>query len=251
MLLHFYGFLLGFGILVGIFFIVKTVNNPYYQVAKSYIDQVLLWMLLPGLIGARLYHVIDYWEYYVVDPSQIIFVWQGGLGIFGAIIGAAFGLWLFVKYKKISLELFGKGLDLLAIVLSIGQAIGRWGNYFNQELYGLPTNMPWGIYIRPENRLPGYELFSHFHPLFLYESLWTLFIFLILWRRIKNNKASGTIFLLYLTFYSFGRFWLEFLRLDPWQMGIFTVGQLFSLVLAFFSLLGLVWMFRLDKRQRS
>jgi len=142
-------------------------------------------------------------------------------------------------------------LDLGVVGLSIGQAIGRWGNYFNQELYGLPTSLPWGIYIRLENRLPGFENFTHFHPLFLYESIGCFAIFLILIKKtpilkikyqiskthIKNKKTPkrGSIFFQYLFLYSLMRFWLEFLRIDSWKWGFLGAAQWISLGLMLIS----------------
>ncbi len=184
----------------------------------------LIWALIFGVIGARLYHVftpsqsllaqgIDT-RYYLTHPLDLIAVWQGGLGIPGAVAGGALGLYIFAKRRKLD---FRELLDMAAPGLALAQAIGRWGNYVNQELYGPPTDLPWGIYISPQNRLPGYEAFERFHPLFLYESLWNLanFIFLWwLWRRLGKRLHKGDLFLVYLVAYPLGRFMLEFLRLD-------------------------------------
>ena len=153
-----------------------------------------------GAIGARLYHVIDEWQFYSQNPALII--GGRGLGIFGAVIGGAIGLIIYTKLRK-----FGtlRWLDITAPGLLLAQAIGRWGNFFNQELYGYPTDLPWGIYINPVNRLSGYESFSHFHPLFLYESLWNLVgfsILMILGRKLQNRLIDGDIFFLYVIYYS-------------------------------------------------
>jgi phosphatidylglycerol:prolipoprotein diacylglycerol transferase len=217
---NFYGFFIGLGMLMGVLVVEKIQSrlsgvNDWQSAAN-----IFPWALIPGIIGARFYHVIDYWQYYEKNPWQILAIWEGGLGIFGGIIGGVIGLAVFAKtqdlksFKKYFLSL----LDLGAVGLAIGQAIGRWGNFFNQELYGWPTNLPWGIFIKPENRLAGFEAFSHFHPLFLYESLGCLIIFIILLRAIR--KRGGGVFFLYVFLYSFLRFWLEFLRIEGWEIKI-------------------------------
>ncbi len=170
-----------------------------------------------GIIGARLYHVIDQWDYYIHNPGLII--GGRGLGIFGAIIGGALGLIIYTWWKKLNTL---RWLDIVAPGLILAQAIGRWGNFFNQELYGYPTDLPWAIYIDPAHRLPGYENYTHFHPLFLYESLWNLLgfaILMLLGRKLRSRLRDGDIFFLYVIHYSIGRFFLEGLKLDVWTLG--------------------------------
>ncbi|HET7011645.1 MAG TPA: prolipoprotein diacylglyceryl transferase [Anaerolineales bacterium] len=184
----------------------------------------LLWVLAFGIIGARLWHVftpsktlldmgIDT-RYYLTHPLDILLTWRGGLGMPGAILGGVFGMYLFARRRKLKLvEL----LDYAAPGVPLAQAIGRWGNFVNQELYGPPSDLPWAIFIRPENRMAGYESFERFHPLFLYESIWNLALFGVLywlWRRHRNWFRPPDLFLLYLVGYGVGRFLLEFLRLD-------------------------------------
>ncbi len=125
-------------------------------------------------------------------------------------------------------------LDILASADALGQAIGRWGNYFNQELYGAPSNLPWAIYIDPQHRLPGFENVAYYHPLFLYESLWNLAnVVFLLWlaRRFSTRLKSGDIFLVYMITYPFARFMLEFLRLDSSQLAGINDNQALALVL--------------------
>jgi phosphatidylglycerol:prolipoprotein diacylglycerol transferase len=181
----------------------------------------LIWALVAGVIGARLYHVFTpslstgiTVGYYLTHPLDIIDMRNGGLGIPGAVAGGAFGLYLFARRRKVDLRML---LDVTAPGLALAQAIGRWGNFVNQELYGPPTDLPWGIYIRPENRLPGYTQFDRFQPLFLYESLWNLAnagLLYWLWRTRRQQLLPGDLFLIYLVTYPVGRFFLEFLRLD-------------------------------------
>jgi phosphatidylglycerol:prolipoprotein diacylglycerol transferase len=155
-------------------------------------------------------------------------VWHGGLGIFGGILGGGVGLWIYTRKK----DIFLKMLDLVAFGLPIGQAIGRWGNFFNQELYGKPTSLPWGIYIRPENRLLSVIEYERFQPLFLYESLWCLGVFGALHWLVKDKVVKlgkGGVFIFYLGLYGLGRFFLEFLRIESWKIYGVNVAQAISL----------------------
>ncbi|MFH0942971.1 MAG: prolipoprotein diacylglyceryl transferase [Candidatus Beckwithbacteria bacterium] len=214
---HLYGLMIGLGVLVGSW----AASKKYREVWDG-----LLWAVGGGIIGARLYHVIDYWSYYSQNLTKIIAVWQGGMGIFGGILGGALGLLIFSQSKKKWLKL----LDAGALGLPLGQAIGRWGNFFNQELYGYPSTLPWAIYIKPENRLVQFMDYKYFQPLFLYESLWCLSVFIILWRLSRRwPLGQGKWLAAYLFLYGLGRFFLEFLRLNPWQIGGINVGQAISL----------------------
>jgi phosphatidylglycerol:prolipoprotein diacylglycerol transferase len=189
----------------------------------------LIWALILGIIGARLYHIFTPSKssldagidtmYYLTHPLSIIWtpgVGPGlrGLGIPGAIFGGAVGIYIFTRRRKID---FLMAVDVSSPGLALAQVIGRWGNFINQELYGKPTDLPWKIFISPENRIRGYEAVEYFHPLFLYESLWSLGnLLLLLWlpRKLGSRLKSGDIFLVYLITYPMGRLLLEFLRLD-------------------------------------
>jgi phosphatidylglycerol:prolipoprotein diacylglycerol transferase len=202
----------------------------------------LIWALVFGVIGARLYHIftpsqslldqgIDT-RYYLTHPLDILTTWRGGLGMPGALAGGVLGLYLFARRQKLHLLSL---LDAASPGVALAQAIGRWGNFINQELYGPPTVSPLGIYIRPENRLQGYEAFERFQPLFLYESLWNLasFFFLLwLFRRYGARMKSGDLFLVYLVSYPVGRFLLEFLRLDYVPLFGINLNQGLMLVVA-------------------
>ena len=181
-------------------------------------------VILPlGIIGARLYHVIDQWDFYSRNPA-LIFGGQG-LGIFGAIIGGAIGLIIYTRWQKLNTW---RWLDIVAPGIILAQAIGRWGNFFNQELYGYPTNLPWGIYIDPAHRLPGYEAFSYFHPLFFYEFLWNLIGFcllMVLGRKLQHRLMDGELFGGYIVYYGVGRFILEGLKPDVWTIAGFPTAR--------------------------
>jgi phosphatidylglycerol:prolipoprotein diacylglycerol transferase len=200
----------------------------------------LLLCVLLGIIGARLYHVFSSpqgfigWEYYREHPVEIIAFWRGGfagLGIFGAILGGVLGVFIYTWRRKLG---FFHWLDIGAPGLILAQAIGRWGNFVNQELYGYPTDLPWGIYIAPEYRLPGLEKFERFHPCFLYESIWNLAGFLVLMyisRRYEERLLEGDVFCLYLIWYPFGRFFIEALRPDAWLIRGIPAAQIFSVII--------------------
>ncbi len=209
----------------------------------------LIWVLIAGIIGARLWHIltpppsmqaIGYTtQYYLTHPLDAINTTKGGLGIPGAIIGGAIALYAFTRRKKLN---FGEWADIAAPALALGQAIGRWGNYVNQELYGPPTNLPWKIYIAPQNRVPGFEQYEYFHPVFLYESLWNFAnMGLLLWlgKRYAQRLKTGDLMLVYLIVYPLGRFLLEFLRLDSSQIAGLNANQTLMLVVMVLSSVGL------------
>ena len=230
---HGYGFLIGLGVLVG-----AGVCARMAGLVKLKAEDVwdgLLWMVGGGVVGARLYHVVDYWQHYMANPGEILAIWHGGLGIFGGILGGAIGLWLYTKSKSRFLRL----LDLASLGLPVGQAIGRWGNFINQELYGKPTSLAWGIYIEPEKRLLEVLEYERFQPLFLYESLWSLGVFGVLYWLVKKGKVKlgkGRLFVVYLGLYGLGRFWLEFLRIEVWEIYGVNVAQIISV-----GLVGWAW----------
>jgi phosphatidylglycerol:prolipoprotein diacylglycerol transferase len=202
--------------------VIAATALSYFEARRRHIDtghvyNLLLFVLPMGFIGARLYHVIDQWSFYSQHPAAVF--GGAGLGIFGAVAGGAIGLIIYTKWQKLSAL---QWLDIVAPGVILAQAIGRWGNYFNQELYGYPTNLPWGIYIDPAHRLPGYEVYTHFHPLFFYEFLWNLLgcvILLFTGRKWQKRLLNGDIFILYVVWYSIGRFFLEGLKIGVWTAG--------------------------------
>lgn len=209
-----YGLMIALGVIATL--VVATIEAKRWGEPSRHVLNMALIVIPLGVIGARLYHVIDEWDYYSQNPALI--VGGRGLGIFGAIIGGTLGVIIYTKWKKISTL---RWMDIVAPGLILAQAIGRWGNFFNQELYGYPTNLPWAIYIDPAKRIPGYEAYSHFHPLFLYECIWNFSGFLFLMfvgRKLKHKLLKGDIFLSYIVYYSIGRFFLEGLKIDVWTI---------------------------------
>jgi phosphatidylglycerol:prolipoprotein diacylglycerol transferase len=198
------------------------------------------WAILSGLLGARLYEVIFNWDYYGQYPSKIIAVWEGGLAMHGGlIVGPLVGAYLAYR-KRIPIL---RGLDVVGPAMVLGQAIGRWGNFFNEEAFGRPTSVPWKLYISPPHRPPGFGQFDYFHPTFLYESLWDfgVFIALVTWLRPALRQHPGALFFCYIGLYSVGRFAIEALRLDSFWLGSFRVPQLASVAGVLIAVIGLAW----------
>ena len=166
---------------------------PQYGINLTDAEDIIFWLIIGGFIGARLYHVASSFTYYLHHPLQSLEVWKGGLSIYGAVIGGICTLWLIKKLLPIACSLFTL-LDWLAPSLVLGQIIGRFGNFFNYELYGYPTNLPWKMFVPLSFRLPGYQNFSYFQPLFLYEVLANLIILSLLlwWSSLPKRKGAGT-----------------------------------------------------------
>jgi phosphatidylglycerol:prolipoprotein diacylglycerol transferase len=187
------------------------------------------WAVIAGLVGARLYEVVFNWDYYGRFPAKIIAVWEGGLAIHGALIaGPLVGIWLARRWRLPIL----RSLDVAAPSIAVGQAIGRWGNFFNEEAFGRPTDLPWKLYISPPHRPPEFARDEYFHPTFLYESLWDLGVFLVLVfvLRPRLRERPGALFFSYVGLYSIGRFLIEALRLDSfWLLGL-RVPQIASVI---------------------
>jgi prolipoprotein diacylglyceryl transferase len=183
------------------------------------IQDVALWAVPFGIVGARLYHVAtDHDLYFGAGRSawNILYVWHGGLGIWGGIAGGALGAYLAARRRHILMRPL---MDVIAPTLLVAQAIGRWGNWFNQELYGRPTDLPWGLRIDEAHRVPGYETDPTFHPTFLYECLWNLAGFaLLLWLERRFRIGYGRVMALYVMIYTAGRFWIEQLRIDTVEL---------------------------------
>jgi len=214
---YWYGVFIVIGILLAILVIFKLAD--FYNVPKNTIIDLFFYLIIGGIIGARIYHVFLELPYYLDNPLNIIQFWNGGLAIHGALLAGIIILWVFSKKKNLN---FWQLSAILAPGLALAQAIGRWGNYFNQEIFGKPTSLPWGIPIEPANRIAEYYNSQFFHPTFLYESMGSLLIFtlLIIFHLyiIKNKKTDDYSYFLLLAFYlaaySCLRFMLEFIRID-------------------------------------
>ncbi len=171
-----------------------------------------VWAVIAGLIGARVYHVITDWKSFRGNWGEAWQIWEGGLGIPGAVMAAALAMWVFARAKKIPLS---DVADSVAPALPLGQAIGRWGNWFNQELYGRPTDLPWALEIDPRYRPDKYRADETFHPTFLYECIWNLALMgVLLWVSKRFTLKPGRLFGLYVLGYALGRLWIETIRVD-------------------------------------
>ncbi|MCR4881452.1 MAG: prolipoprotein diacylglyceryl transferase [bacterium] len=212
--LYWYGIIIAFAFVLGQIIIISVANKEYKgEKLSEIIYELAFWALLGGIIGARLYYVILNSAYYLDNPMETIMLQNGGISIHGGIIGGVIATYIYAKKNNVD---FLKFADLYALGLPIAQALGRWGNFFNSEAFGLPTSLPWGLFIPESLRPLQYKSFEFFHPTFLYESLWDIFIFLILFFVIKKYyfKNKGVLFFSYLILYSVGRIAIESIRID-------------------------------------
>lgn len=184
--------------------------------APGTIADIAIWAVPFGIVGGRLYHVVSDWQlYFGPDGSGFVAalrLWDGGLGIWGAVALGGVGAWIGARRAGVALPPIA---DAIAPGIALAQAIGRWGNYFNQELFGAPTELPWGLIIDPQNRPAGYTEFETFHPTFLYESIWMLAVAgVLVWADRRYRMGHGRVFALYVLLYTVGRLWIEALRID-------------------------------------
>ena len=243
--IYWYGLLIVIGAVLAAVFATAEARRRGQD--PEHVWNLLTWCLLLGIMGARLYHVFSSpaggftgWDYYRSHPIEIIAFWKGGfrgLGIYGASAGGLLAILLYARVSKLN---FWRWADIVAPGVLLAQAIGRWGNYINQELYGPPTTLPWGITIDGLHRfgpyidLNQYPLDIKFHPTFLYESLWNLLGFLLLFwlaRRFASRLRDGDIVAIYLLYYSIGRLWVEIFRPDAWAIAAIPAAQIFALLL--------------------
>ncbi|MFH1712972.1 MAG: prolipoprotein diacylglyceryl transferase [Candidatus Jacksonbacteria bacterium] len=177
------------------------------------LDNLFFCVVLAGILGARLYHVLNEFNFYLQNPELILMIWKGGLAIHGGIIAGALALFYYCRRRKLS---FLRLADLFLPALILAEAIARWGNFFNQELFGRPANLPWKIFIDPINRPAAFSQFDYFHPTFLYQSLWNLIAVLLitLWIKKRPPEKNGLIFEVSMIAWGMGRFLVELLRID-------------------------------------
>ena len=246
---RFYGIILMLGAIAGAWLATREARRR--GIDPEIVWDLLTYLLIGGIIGARLWHILTpppssgiTAGWYFSHPLDALAIWKGGLGIPGAVIGGLIALYFYTRSHKLN---FAEWTDIVAPSIALGQAIGRWGNFFNQELYGAPTNLPWKIYIDPQHRLAGFSNVEYYHPLFLYESLWNLAnMFFLLWisRRFGDRLKTGDVFLIYLITYPVGRFLLDFLRLDASRVAGININQTVMAVVAVLSAAALLWRHR-------
>ncbi|APB33031.1 Prolipoprotein diacylglyceryl transferase [Gloeomargarita lithophora Alchichica-D10] len=238
--LRWYGLLIGSAVLLGL-------NLSQFLAKKRQLDPNLiadlsLALVIFALVGARLYYVVFQWSYYRQNPLEIVALWHGGLAIHGAILAGLATTWFYARQQKVSLWQL---TDLLAPSLALGQMIGRWGNFFNSEAFGVPTDLPWKLYIPYEHRPPELRQFEYFHPTFLYESLWNLLVLILLLNLFFRypRLRPGTLTLVYFVAYSVGRLVIEGLRTDSLMLGWLRIAQVVSFAGIAVGGAGLLWLY--------
>ncbi len=211
--IHWYGIMIATGVFFAYLFCSRIAKE--YHLTKDNLLDIILFGLPTAVVFARIYYVIFEWDSYRNNLLDIFKIWEGGIAIYGAIIGACLSTYVYCKINKIPVF---NAFDIGAFGLLIGQIFGRWGNFVNAEAYGGPTNLPW--------RMELLDINLAVHPTFLYESIWNLCVFIFLNFIRKKTTYQGEIFLLYTILYGAGRFWIEGLRTDSLYMGSIRVSQL-------------------------
>lgn len=219
--IYWYGIIIAIALLSG--YSISSYIAPKSGLTRDNILDVVLYGTPSAIICARLYYVIFSLSDYMDNPMKIFAIWEGGIAIYGAIIGAALAAYIYSRIKKLDWK---NVFDVSIIGVILGQAIGRWGNFFNKEAYGTQTALPWKMGLYEQGEL------VYVHPTFLYESLWNLIGLLVLLYINKNKKFNGQTFYSYLVWYGIGRFFIEGLRTDSLYLGAFRVSQLLALVTA-------------------
>ena len=229
--IYYYGVIMALAIAIGVL-VSDWAGTKFFALKKETIIDLAPYLIIFGIIGARLYYCILSYDFYLRFPTEIIAIRHGGISIHGAILGGLIGLWIFAKRHKINPV---KLCDVSAIGLSLAQAIGRWGNFFNSEAFGAPTNLPWKLYIAPQYRPIPYQEYQYFHPAFLYECILDVVIFIILLALVKTGKLKkdGNLALIYLILYSIVRIIVEMFRLD-------SVKYIFGMPVAIFVSIGII-----------
>lgn len=247
--LRWYGLLIASAVLIGVALSQWLAQRQ--KVDPDLLADLVIWLVIGAILGARLYYVLFQWQDYAQRPQDIIAIWKGGIAIHGAIIGGTIAAIFFARFHQVSVWQLG---DLVVPSLALGQAIGRWGNFFNSEAFGSPTDLPWKLFIPPERRPLAFQDNDFFHPTFLYESIWNLGIFvLLLWvffwgLRHRGRLKTGTLSLIYLITYGLGRVWIEGLRTDSLMLGPLRMAQLVSGVFIVLGLWGMIWLYILNRK---
>jgi phosphatidylglycerol:prolipoprotein diacylglycerol transferase len=228
--IRYYGLFIALAVAGGFYLAIKRAER--FGLTKRQAEDILFYTIIGGFVGARLYHVLSSWQFYLNHPIDILKVWNGGLSIYGVVFGSIITLLVLQKgypflQKRVTLL---ETLNWLTPSLIVGQIIGRFGNLFNYELYGYPTNLPWKMFVPEMFRKSEFSGQSFFHPLFLYEQLGLLIILWII-GKIGKSEHRESLFFWYLLLYNILRFALEFLRIDSVFWGGFRVNAAVSLIL--------------------
>ncbi len=268
--LRWYGLLIAISVLLGLNLSCELASKKGLR--KSLINDLLPILVLSSIIGARIYYVVFEWKNYTgknfwssinfrnlnIPIPSAIEIWGGGIAIHGALIMGTLSIIFFCRWRK---EPFWDVIDILVPSVALGQAIGRWGNFFNNEAFGIPSDLPWKLYIPYQFRPAIFSEQDYFHPTFLYESIWNIFVFfvlILLFKKSTNQEITlpaGSLSCVYLITYSLGRIWIESLRIDPLCLGGVApfcdgglrVAQLISLLLISAGFLG-IWRIYISKK---
>ncbi len=219
--IYLYGVVIALGFLLAIFYVRRRVKE--FGTNFDLVTDAILITVPIAIVCARVYYVIFSWDVYRDNPISALYIWEGGLAIYGGVIGAILGLILFAKFRKQKLTPY---LDMMSLGLLIGQSVGRWGNFFNREAYGAEITNSFFLRMGLIDKTTG--LVRYWHPTFLYESVWNLLGLILLHFLSKKRKYDGQVFLAYLAWYGLGRVWIEGLRTDSLYLGSFRVSQLLA-----------------------
>lgn len=236
--IYWYAVIITFSFIIGL--IILKINEGKFNIKFDDCLDIFIITFPVSIIGARLYYIIFNLEYYLNNPQEILNTRSGGLAIYGGIIAGAISIYIVTKIKKIK---FLDMLDYTVPALSIGQAIGRWGNFVNGEAYGTQTNLPWAITVLEDG------IYKKVHPTFLYESIATFIIFIVLTKLIKKRKFRGEITYIYIILYSFARFFIEGIRIDSLMLYNIRISQILSLIL--FIVFGVILSYHVVKESKA
>lgn len=230
--INYYGLIIACGLLLAVIYACRRTKQ--FGIKEDDVMDGVLWITPFAILCARLYYCVFEWDMYAADPISVLYIWKGGLAIYGGVLGAALGVIVFCRIKKVKL---GTLLDLVALGFLIGQSIGRWGNFFNREAFGAATDsfLRMGLY----NKYTGQ--YEFYHPTFLYESLWNAAGFVLLHTLSKKRRYDGQIALGYVAWYGLGRALIEGLRMDSLYWGPFRVSQVLAAVSCVAAVSVLLW----------
>jgi phosphatidylglycerol:prolipoprotein diacylglycerol transferase len=244
--IRWYGFLIALAVVLGTVISQRLARQQ--GINPDLIPDLALWLVIGAVPLARLYYVVFEWrDRFQYQPiTEVFAIWKGGIAIHGAIIGGAIALFWFCRRHRLSFWALG---DVVVPSLILGQAIGRWGNFFNSEAFGTPTDLPWKLFIPVQHRPAEFANFSYFHPTFLYESIWNLLVLILLLvlGQKQRKMRRGTLVMVYLIGYSLGRLWIEGLRTDSLYFGGLRVAQLVSVACMVAGAVGLWWLYGLRR----
>ena len=229
---YFYGIIIALGLILAVVYACR--RSKQFGLTEDNIIDGVLWVTPFAIVCARIYYCVFSWQEFASDPISVLYIWKGGIAIYGGVLGAIIGIVVFSKIKK--LNVFAV-LDLVLLGFLIGQSVGRWGNFFNREAFGAATDsfFRMGLFNTKTNA------FEYYHPTFLYESLWNVTGFVLLHFLSKKRKYDGQIALGYAAWYGLGRAWIEGLRVDSLYWGPFRVSQVLAAVSCLLAVAVLVW----------